>query len=106
MLLLIFKWSIYIVSDIPLPLKKTSLLYYKCDNLKYVKTNDHLSSLSQVYPSLKFRDKYISYSHTYLNFLLKSWTDPIFQSKFQDFLRTHINKIEEDKTAKGGIVYT
>lgn len=36
----------------------------------------------------------------------KSWTDPIFQSKFQDFLRTHINKIEEDKTAKGGIVYT
>ncbi|MEA2048643.1 MAG: multiheme c-type cytochrome [Campylobacterota bacterium] len=36
----------------------------------------------------------------------KSWTDPIFQSKFQDFLRTHINKIEEDKTAIGGIVYT
>jgi len=41
----------------------------------------------------------------------KSWTDPIFQSKFQDFLRTHINKIEEDKTTSGtapnnGIVYT
>ncbi len=41
----------------------------------------------------------------------KSWTDPIFQSKFQDFLRTHINKIEEDKTGSGtspnnGIVYT
>jgi hypothetical protein len=25
----------------------------------------------------------------------KSWVDPIFQSKFQDFLRTHINKIGE-----------
>ena len=36
----------------------------------------------------------------------KSWTDPIFQSKMQDFLRTHINKIGEDKTAKGGKVYT
>jgi len=36
----------------------------------------------------------------------KSWTDPIFQSKYQDFLRTHINKIDEDKTAQGGIVYT
>jgi hypothetical protein len=42
----------------------------------------------------------------------KSWTDPIFQSKFQDFLRIHINKIEEDNTAKvgvdgiTGIVYT
>ena len=33
----------------------------------------------------------------------KSWTDPIFQSKFQDFLRTHLNKIEEDKTAKVGV---
>ena len=28
----------------------------------------------------------------------KSWTDPIFQSKFQDFLRTHINKIGENPT--------
>lgn len=36
----------------------------------------------------------------------KSWTDPIFQSKFQDFLRTHINKIGEDKSAAGGIEYT
>lgn len=27
----------------------------------------------------------------------KSWTDPIFQSKMQDFLRTHINKIGEVK---------
>ena len=36
----------------------------------------------------------------------KSWTDPIFQSKFQDFLRTHINKIGEDKTASGGLEYT
>ncbi len=36
----------------------------------------------------------------------KSWVDPIFQSKLQDFLRTHINKIGEDKTAVGGIVYT
>ncbi|MEA1918786.1 MAG: hypothetical protein U9N52_03015, partial [Campylobacterota bacterium] len=33
----------------------------------------------------------------------KSWTDPIFQSKFQDFLRTHINKIEEDKTGAVGV---
>jgi hypothetical protein len=33
----------------------------------------------------------------------KSWTDPIFQAKFQDFLRTQINKIEEDKTAKVGV---
>ncbi len=41
----------------------------------------------------------------------KSWVDPIFQSKFQDFLRTHINKIDENKTTSGtapnnGIVYT
>jgi len=36
----------------------------------------------------------------------KSWTDPVFQSKFQDFLRTHLNKIGEDKTAAGGIVYS
>lgn len=42
----------------------------------------------------------------------KSWTDPIFQSKFQDFLRTQLNKIGEDKTSKvgvnglTGIVYT
>jgi hypothetical protein len=36
----------------------------------------------------------------------KSWTDPIFQSKFQDFLRTHINKIGEDKSAAGGLEYT
>ena len=35
----------------------------------------------------------------------KSWTDPIFQSKFQDFLRTHIAKIGEDKSAKGGVLY-
>ena len=35
----------------------------------------------------------------------KSWTDPIFQSKFQDFLRTHLAKIGEDKTAVGGILY-
>ncbi|PHS38326.1 MAG: hypothetical protein COB07_08530 [Sulfurovum sp.] len=40
----------------------------------------------------------------------KSWTDPIFQSKMQDFLRTHINKIGEDLSAKDdgfgpGIVY-
>lgn len=35
----------------------------------------------------------------------KSWADPIFQSKFQDFLRTHLAKIGEDKTAKNGIVY-
>lgn len=35
----------------------------------------------------------------------KSWTDPIFQSKFQDFLRTHLAKIGEDKTSVGGIVY-
>ncbi|GIU00273.1 hypothetical protein TSL6_07790 [Sulfurovum sp. TSL6] len=27
----------------------------------------------------------------------KSWTDPIFQSKFQDFLRTHLAKIGEVK---------
>ncbi len=27
----------------------------------------------------------------------KAWTDPIFQSKFQDFLRVHINKIDEVK---------
>jgi hypothetical protein len=36
----------------------------------------------------------------------KSWTDPIFQSKMQDFLRTHIKKIGEDNTAKGGLLYT
>jgi len=35
----------------------------------------------------------------------KSWADPIFQSKMQDFLRTHLAKIGEDKTAVGGIVY-
>jgi hypothetical protein len=35
----------------------------------------------------------------------KSWEDPIFQSKFQDFLRTHLAKIGEDKTAAGGVVY-
>jgi len=35
----------------------------------------------------------------------QSWNDPIFQSKFQDFLRTHLAKIGEDNTAKGGIVY-
>ena len=40
-----------------------------------------------------------------------SWIDPIFQSKFQDFLRTHIGKIGNDKTASGsagmeGIIYT
>lgn len=28
----------------------------------------------------------------------KSWTDPIFQSKFQDFLRTHIAKIGSNPT--------
>ena len=33
----------------------------------------------------------------------KSWTDPIFQSKFQDFLRTHLNKIGEDKTGDVGV---
>lgn len=36
----------------------------------------------------------------------KSWTDPIFQSKMQDFLRTHIKKIGEDKTSAGGLLYT
>ncbi|WP_304545548.1 multiheme c-type cytochrome [Sulfurimonas microaerophilic] len=36
----------------------------------------------------------------------KSWSDPIFQSKYQDFLRTQINKIGEDKTSVGGIPYT
>lgn len=36
----------------------------------------------------------------------KSWTDPIFQSKMQDFLRTHIKKIGEDKTSVGGLLYT
>lgn len=36
----------------------------------------------------------------------KSWSDPVFQSKYQDFLRTQLNKIDEDKTAVGGIVYT
>jgi hypothetical protein len=35
----------------------------------------------------------------------KSWIDPIFQSKFQDFLRTHLAKIGDDKTADGGILY-
>ncbi|MCO4845521.1 MAG: hypothetical protein KC427_05830 [Sulfurovum sp.] len=35
----------------------------------------------------------------------QSWDDKIFQSKFQDFLRTHLAKIGEDKTAVGGIVY-
>jgi hypothetical protein len=35
----------------------------------------------------------------------QSWADPIFQSKFQDFLRIHLAKIGEDKTAVGGIVY-
>jgi len=33
----------------------------------------------------------------------KSWSDNIFQSKFQDFLRTHINKIGEDKSAFVGV---
>jgi len=33
----------------------------------------------------------------------KSWTDPIFQSKFQDFMRTHIAKIGEDKTGATGV---
>jgi Cytochrome c554 and c-prime len=33
----------------------------------------------------------------------KSWTDPVFQSKFQDFLRTHINKIGEDKRSVVGV---
>lgn len=36
----------------------------------------------------------------------KSWSDKIFQSKHQDFMRTHIAKIGEDKTAVGGILYT
>ena len=36
----------------------------------------------------------------------KSWSDPIFQSKHQDFLRTHIAKIGEDKSAVGGTLYT
>jgi len=41
----------------------------------------------------------------------KSWTDPIFQSKMQDFLRTHIKKIGEDNTNKdvglgAGLIYT
>lgn len=37
----------------------------------------------------------------------KSWTDPIFQSKFQDFLRTHLAKIGDDKTldADPGLLY-
>ena len=37
----------------------------------------------------------------------QSWNDPIFQSKFQDFLRTHLAKIGETKinTAKDGIIY-
>jgi len=35
----------------------------------------------------------------------QSWNDPIFQSKFQDFLRTHLAKIGEDKTGAGGVVY-
>lgn len=34
----------------------------------------------------------------------KSWTDPIFQSKFQDFLRTHIAKIGSNPT--GTLEYT
>ncbi|HFS85106.1 MAG TPA: hypothetical protein ENK72_00605 [Epsilonproteobacteria bacterium] len=35
----------------------------------------------------------------------RSWSDPIFQSKFQDFLRTHLAKIGDDKTAKSGTIY-
>ena len=42
----------------------------------------------------------------------KSWTDPIFQSKFQDFLRTHLAKIgqhpntdEDLSTTDDGILY-
>ncbi len=33
----------------------------------------------------------------------KSWSDPIFQSKFQDFMRTHIAKIGQDKTGAVGV---
>jgi len=33
----------------------------------------------------------------------KSWSDPIFQSKFQDFLRIQINKIGEDKSSLIGV---
>lgn len=36
----------------------------------------------------------------------KSWSDKIFQTKHQDFLRTHIAKIGEEKTVVGGILYT
>lgn len=36
----------------------------------------------------------------------RAWSDNIFQSKYQDFIRTHINKIGEDKTAVGGKLYT
>ena len=32
-----------------------------------------------------------------------SWADPIFQSKFQDFLRTHIAKIGDNKSAAIGV---
>mgnify|MGYP000164868359 CR=1 FL=1 len=34
----------------------------------------------------------------------KSWTDPVFQSKFQDFLRTHLAKIGSNPT--GSLEYT
>ncbi len=36
----------------------------------------------------------------------KSWVDPIFQSKFQDFLRTHINKIGEQPNKDGDLSTT
>ncbi len=36
----------------------------------------------------------------------KSWTDPIFQSKMQDFLRTHINKIGEQPNKDGDLTTT
>lgn len=35
----------------------------------------------------------------------QSWTDPIFQSKFQDFLRIQLANIGDDKTASGGVLY-
>lgn len=35
----------------------------------------------------------------------KSWADPIFQSKFQDFLRTHLAKIGSTGSGATGIVY-
>ncbi|MEA3370973.1 MAG: multiheme c-type cytochrome, partial [Campylobacterota bacterium] len=36
----------------------------------------------------------------------KSWTDPIFQSKFQDFLRTHLNKIGQHPNSDGDLTTT